>query len=81
MKVHSVHKIMYNMFNPLYSLLSCTYVTFIYHIFSFIPASGRYIEEISKLAPISVKIILFIWQIMGHNQNFDFSPAVNQIYF
>ena len=55
---------MYNMFNPLHSLVKYTYVTF---IFSFIPASGRYTGEISKLAPISFKIILFNWQIMGHN--------------
>ena len=57
---------MYNMFNPLHSLLKYTYVTF---IFSFTPASGRYIGEISKSAPIPVKIILFYWQSMGHNQN------------
>ena len=44
------------MFNLLYSLVKCTYATF---IFSFIPASGRYTGEISKSAPILVKIILF----------------------
>ena len=55
---------MYNMFNSLHSLVKYTYVTF---IFSFIPASGRYIGEISKLAPFLVKILLFSWQIMGHN--------------
>ena len=69
---------MYNMFNPLHSLVKYTYVTF---IFSFTPASGRYIGKISKSAPISVKIILFNWQSMGHNQNFDFCPAFIQIYF
>ena len=68
---------MYNMFNPLHSLVKYAYFTF---IFSSIPASGRYIGEISKSAPILVKIILFNWQIMGHNQNFDFCPAINQIY-
>ena len=69
---------MYNMFNLLHSLVKYTYATF---IFSFTPASGRYIGEISKLAPISVKIILSFWQLMGHNQNFNFHPAVIQIYF
>ena len=48
--------------------------------FSPIPASGKYIGEISKSALVSIKIILFNWQIMGHNQNFDLCPAVNQIY-
>ena len=47
---------MCNMFNPLHPLIKCTYVTF---MFQFHTASGRYIGEISKLAPISVKTILF----------------------
>ena len=69
---------MYNMFNPPHSLVKNTYVTF---IFNFTPASGRYIGEISRSAPISVKIILFNWQSMGQNQTFDFHPAFIQIYF
>ena len=50
------------MFNHFCSQVKYTYVTF---IFSSIPASGRYIGEISKLSLISVKIPLFNWQIMG----------------
>ena len=47
---------MYNMFNPLHSLIKYTYVTF---MFQFHTASGRYIGKISKSAPTLVKIILF----------------------
>ena len=36
-----------------------------------------YIGEIFKSALILVKILLFSWQIMGHNQNFDFCPRVS----
>ena len=43
--------------------------------FSSILASGGYIGEISKSALITVKIQLFTWQIMGHNQNFDLCPS------
>ena len=65
------------MFNHLGSLVKYTYVTF---IFQFHTRQYGYIGEISKLALMSVKIPLFNWQIMGHNQNFNFCPAVNLIY-
>ena len=64
---------------------TCWYKAHMSHLFiiffSSIPASGRYIGEISKLALVSIKILHFNWQIVGHNQNFDFCPAVNEIYF
>ena len=63
---------MYNMFHPLHSLIKYTYVTF---IFSFTPASGRYIGEISKSAPTSVKIILFQLAIYGPQSKFWFPPS------
>ena len=55
----------------------------IYHIYLsysskvsvLIPAYGRYNWEISKLALISVKILVTHWQFVGHNQNFNFCPS------
>ena len=44
------------------------------------PVVGTF-GEISKSALILVKIPLFNWQITGHNQNFNFCPAVNQSTF
>ena len=65
------------MFNPLHSLVKYTYVTF---IFSFTPDSGRYIGEISKISSYFVQNYTFQLAIYGHNQNFNFCPAINQIY-
>ena len=40
-----------------------------------IPACGRYIWKISKLALISVKILVTCWQFAGYNRNFNFCPT------
>ena len=69
---------MYNVFHPLHPL---TLIHICHFHFQFYTASGRYIGEISKTAPISYqKNILFNWQFMGHNGNFHFCPVIIQIY-
>ena len=67
------------MFNHLFLQGKCTCVTFVYHILLrfqfFIPACGRHIWEISKLALILVKILVTRWQFVGYNQNLNFCPT------
>ena len=65
------------MFHPPPSTHINTHMSLSFSVYS---ASGRYIGEISKMAPIFVKNILFNWQFMGHNGNFHFHPVVFQIY-
>ena len=63
------------MFNHLCLQGKCTYVTFIYHVFNFMPTCGRYIWEFSKSALISVQNSGYSLKFVGYNQNFDFHPA------
>ena len=80
-KVHSVHKVMQNMFNHLCSLVKCTYVTFIYHIFS-VP----YQPVVGTLGKFPIGTYFgqnstFQLGNYGPQSNFDFCPAFNQIHF
>ena len=57
---------MYNMFNPFHSLIKYTCHTF----FQFHTASGRYIGEISKLAPSFIQNHTFQSAIYGPQLKF-----------